>query len=143
MTYWRSIDTAPHGVDVLLATPPFACMGSAARWDFRVGKASWGDAVGGVSNRGWDSWATHWMPLPDHPGDDTDRSRLMENEIHTDEDVCPNCGGEGYVESCFEDTCNCIDPPCQWVRCDWCNPRPRPKADIIAVSPLLALEVPS
>lgn len=37
------------------------------------------------------------------------------------EDSCPNCGGESRVESCFEDTCVCVDPPCHWARCDWCN----------------------
>lgn len=39
---------------------------------------------------------------------------------------CPNCGGEGYVYSCFEEFA-CIDPEggCDLCmsRCDWCRPR--------------------
>lgn len=28
-----------------------------------------------------------------------------------DDDECPQCGGEGYVDNeCFEDTCCCADP---------------------------------
>ena len=38
-----------------------------------------------------------------------------------DDDDCPNCDGSGFMESCFEDTCVCVDPPCCWNRCDWCN----------------------
>lgn len=34
---------------------------------------------------------------------------------------CPNCDGSGYVDSCFEDTCVCREPPCHRIRCDWCN----------------------
>ena len=38
---------------------------------------------------------------------------------------CPNCGGEGYVYSCFEEFA-CIDPEggCDLCmrRCDWCKP---------------------
>lgn len=37
------------------------------------------------------------------------------------DDDCPNCGGAGFVDSCFEDTCVCIDPPCHMARCGWCN----------------------
>lgn len=43
-----------------------------------------------------------------------------------DGDVCPNCGGAGYVADCFEEFA-CIDPEsgCDdcMRRCDWCNPR--------------------
>jgi len=39
------------------------------------------------------------------------------------DDSCPNCDGTGWVDSCFEDTCVCLDPPCHQTRCDWCNPR--------------------
>lgn len=37
------------------------------------------------------------------------------------DDSCPNCDGSGWVDSCFEDTCVCLDPPCHQNRCDWCN----------------------
>jgi hypothetical protein len=67
MSEWQPIDTAPHGVEVLLATPPFACMGEQARWELRVGMASWGERIGGISNISCDSWARYWMPLPPHP----------------------------------------------------------------------------
>jgi len=43
------------------------------------------------------------------------------------EDECPNCGGEGYVYSCWTEYA-CVDPEsgcCQCeMRCDWCNPKP-------------------
>lgn len=64
---WRPIEDAPHGVEVLLATPPFECMGEQAKWEFRVGRASWGERIGGFSNRSMDAHATHWMPLPPAP----------------------------------------------------------------------------
>ena len=40
---------------------------------------------------------------------------------------CQNCGGEGLVWGCFEDTCVCIDADNDWLgcapaRCDWCRP---------------------
>lgn len=45
---------------------------------------------------------------------------------YDDDDVCPNCGGEGYVADCFEEWA-CIDPEsgCDDCirRCDWCSPR--------------------
>lgn len=69
-TGWRSMDSAPHGVEVLLATPPFRCMGEQARWEMRVGCASWGERIGGFSNRSQDAYATHWMPLPSAPVSD-------------------------------------------------------------------------
>jgi len=42
------------------------------------------------------------------------------------DDVCPNCGGEGFVYDC-QDEIGCIDPDagcdlCMY-RCDWCRPR--------------------
>lgn len=67
---WRPIETAPHGVEVLLATPPFKSMGESARWELRVGCAAWGEVIGGVSNRSYDSWATAWLPLPPPPATD-------------------------------------------------------------------------
>ena len=51
--------------------------------------------------------------LPDPP-DDYDYDDDLDAE-------CPNCGGTGRVEDCFEDTCVCINPPCCWQRCDWCG----------------------
>lgn len=42
---WRPIEDAPHGVEVLLATPPFECMGDQAKWEFRVGCASCGERI--------------------------------------------------------------------------------------------------
>ena len=41
-----------------------------------------------------------------------------------DGDECPNCGGEGMVWGCFEDTCVCVDDDglgCAPRRCDWCK----------------------
>lgn len=42
-----------------------------------------------------------------------------------DDGECWNCGGEGYVSSCFEE-CACMDPEsgCDLCtrRCDVCNP---------------------
>lgn len=47
-----------------------------------------------------------------------------------DDANCPNCGGEGYVASCFEEFA-CIDPEsgCDLCirRCDWCRPAKRCK----------------
>lgn len=50
------------------------------------------------------------------------------------DDVCPNCGGEGVVYSCFEEWA-CVDPEggcdlCE-SRCDWCRPR-KPKGSAVA-----------
>ena len=61
------IETAPHNVEVLLATPPFKCMGEQARWEFRAGMASHGWRIGNISNISRDAWATHWQPLPKPP----------------------------------------------------------------------------
>ncbi len=55
---------------------------------------------------------------------DGEKLRQMTGEDHGPWDLdgdCSNCGGEGFVESCFEDTCVCLDPPCHWSRCDYCN----------------------
>lgn len=38
-----------------------------------------------------------------------------------DDGTCWQCGGEKWVEDCFEDTCCCTDPPCCWKPCDICN----------------------
>lgn len=37
------------------------------------------------------------------------------------DEPCPNCGGDGVIEDCCEDTCVCLDPPCCTQVCDWCN----------------------
>lgn len=46
-------------------------------------------------------------------------------EDETDDD-CPNCGGDGFVSSCFEEWA-CVDPEggCDECmrRCDWCHPK--------------------
>ena len=34
---------------------------------------------------------------------------------------CWQCVGEGRVESCMEDTCVCVDPPCCTSTCDICK----------------------
>lgn len=34
---------------------------------------------------------------------------------------CWQCGGDGLLEDCFEDTCVCLDPPCIEKRCDVCR----------------------
>ena len=44
------------------------------------------------------------------------------------DDVCPNCGGEGYVlRDCDEDTCCCADPEEShgYKICEWCTARGR------------------
>jgi hypothetical protein len=46
-----------------------------------------------------------------------------------DDGACPNCGGEGWVYGCFEDTCcgeDCDELGCSPSRCDWCRPN-KPK----------------
>jgi hypothetical protein len=45
-----------------------------------------------------------------------------DDALPPDDEGCPNCGGTGRIESCFEDTCVCRNPPCLWERCDWCGP---------------------
>lgn len=34
---------------------------------------------------------------------------------------CWNCGGTGEIDSCMEDTCVCLEPPCMTARCEVCN----------------------
>ena len=51
---------------------------------------------------------------------------MIEDHLDDDhEDDCPNCGGEGQVWGCFEDTCVCINDDglgCAPCLCDWCRP---------------------
>lgn len=57
-----------------------------------------------------------------------DRARALEAiefYDHDQDETCPNCGGEGLVWGCFEDTCVCVDDDglgCAPTRCDWCKP---------------------
>jgi hypothetical protein len=44
----------------------------------------------------------------------------MAADDHDEWVECWNCGGEGVIESCFEDTCVCLDPPCCEKSCDVC-----------------------
>ncbi|MDA8251097.1 MAG: hypothetical protein M0Z28_18265 [Rhodospirillales bacterium] len=53
-----------------------------------------------------------------------DREQTTETDCQEQQDECPNCGGEGMVWGCFEDTCVCIDDDglgCVPRRCDWCK----------------------
>ena len=48
----------------------------------------------------------------------------MEDCACDEEDECPRCGGEGYIEDdCFEDTCCCADPASSHgiVKCPTCQ----------------------
>lgn len=60
---WRSVKTAPHNVQVLLATPPFKCMGESSKWELKVGYYSWGERTSSYSTVSRDSYATLWVPL--------------------------------------------------------------------------------
>ena len=60
MTAWRPIDTAPHGVDVLLWCP----VAGQSPAVMEVGQASWGWRNEIASNMSYHGRATHWQPLP-------------------------------------------------------------------------------
>ncbi len=64
---WRTMDSAPHGVNVLLAYWDEALGG----WHMEAGMASWGWRRGGVSNMSAHGQATHWQPLPSPPASPT------------------------------------------------------------------------
>lgn len=68
MSDWKSIDTAPHEVNVLLAYWDR----HQDRWQIEAGMASWGWRRDGVSNLSRHGEATHWMPLPTPPAGDGD-----------------------------------------------------------------------
>lgn len=34
---------------------------------------------------------------------------------------CPECGGTGTWDDCYEDTCVCLNPPCKVSSCDFCE----------------------
>jgi len=62
---WQPIETAPHGVDVLLYCPDMGCQTNRER--IELGAYSTGRRIGGTSSMSYHSWATHWMPLPKPP----------------------------------------------------------------------------
>jgi hypothetical protein len=49
-----------------------------------------------------------------------------EHDLHflgedPDDDECPECGGDGFVEGpCFEDTCCCVEPH-ELIVCPTCR----------------------
>lgn len=64
-----------------------------------------------------------WSVAPLHDNLDDDDGNWID---------CWQCGGEGVLDSCMEDTCVCVDPPCCTNRCDICKgaggwvPKPDP-----------------
>ena len=66
---WRPIEEAPHGEDVLLFCPDRGCPTNRAR--IELSKAVWGSSGDGWSNISRHSWATHFMPLPLPPKEDS------------------------------------------------------------------------
>ncbi len=66
---WQPIETAPHGVKVLLYCPDRGCPSNPER--IECDYASWGSAIttkyGRISNISAHAWATHWMPLSEPP----------------------------------------------------------------------------
>ena len=62
---WQPIESAPHGVLVLLYCPDRGCPTNRARVELDY--ASHGQRVGNSSSISHHSWATHWMPLPQPP----------------------------------------------------------------------------
>lgn len=62
MPQWQPIETAPHDVDVILASPPSL---TNREWLFEVGAASTGRRFdNGYSSMSFYGHATHWMPIP-------------------------------------------------------------------------------
>lgn len=68
--------------------------------------------------------------MTDHPLTQEEIDAMLDGP----DDDCPNCDGSGWVDSCFEDTCVCLDPPCHQARCDWCNASGTKKAPPLADS---------
>lgn len=65
---WRPIteeDPAPHGVPVLLCSPP--CITHPDGWEYEAGLASGGRRFQGGSTMWFHGTATHWRPLPPAP----------------------------------------------------------------------------
>ena len=72
---WQSVETAPHGEDVLLYCPEY---GFASPAHVEVGPYSTGWRRDGYSTMSYHARATHWRPLPEPPltpapQEDTDR----------------------------------------------------------------------
>lgn len=65
MSEWRTIDTAPHEVDVLLFTSSVPGTVTRERPKYEVRPYSFGRA-GSMSQH---AFASHWMPLPEPPAD--------------------------------------------------------------------------
>ena len=61
---WQPIETAPHGVDVLLYCPE---RGTSNPRRIELGKASMGWKTAAYSTVSRHSWATMWQPLPEMP----------------------------------------------------------------------------
>jgi hypothetical protein len=64
-TGWQPVETAPHGVDVLLFCPDRGCESNRAR--IELGPYSHGKRTPHGSTVSYHSWATHWMLLPEMP----------------------------------------------------------------------------
>lgn len=60
---WRTIESAPHGVRVLLGWPDWRD----GAWCMEVGCASHGRRTEAGSSVSYHGSATHWMPLPEAP----------------------------------------------------------------------------
>jgi hypothetical protein len=63
MSEWQPIETAPHGVDVLLFTPAIPGTISRDQPVYEVRPHSFGRP----GSRSCHAFATHWMPLPESP----------------------------------------------------------------------------
>jgi uncharacterized protein DUF551 len=67
MSEWHPIETAPHGVDVLLFCPDRGCESNRARIELGCASQGWRNEV--ANNVSYHPWATHWMSLPEPPND--------------------------------------------------------------------------
>jgi hypothetical protein len=64
MSDWRPIETAPHGVDVLLYCPERG-ISNPERIELGAASTGWTTAFG--STVSYHGWATMWQPLPAMP----------------------------------------------------------------------------
>jgi hypothetical protein len=64
MSEWQPIETAPHGVTVLLYCPE---RGVSNHERIEIGEASHGWKTASYSTMSRHSWATMWQPLPEFP----------------------------------------------------------------------------
>lgn len=74
MGEWQDIETAPHGVRVLLGWRDWRDHA----WCMEVGPASFGWRTKEVSNLSRHGSATHWKPLPSPPDEAPAAQRDME-----------------------------------------------------------------